>query len=214
MAGRTFGRIGHGYGGAKFGAHLGSYWSVYSPSNIWTRLLYHTGLDPQHQACLYPYTPEETVFFSFDVLGHRDVAYAKTLTGHVTSKWPRILDDTIIKEVFRPVGGLAVSWAFFHCIERMYLQDPDWDNGEFLIWRPFDRTWKTYSVEIVNLLLNGEEWGPEHEGWTGNQDHQAINEMQIHLKIRPEEAPQASLFMTGGSETPEFSLFSNNGEPS
>lgn len=213
MAGRVFGRIGHGYGGAKFGAHLGSYYSVYSPSNIATRLLFHSALAPEHQLCVYPYVPDETTFFTFDVVGRRDVAFTKTLTGHAVSKWQRVLEDTIIKEIFRPVGGLAISWAFFHQLERIYLRDPDWDAGEFLIWRPFDRTWKCYSVDIVNLLMNGDEWGPEHAGWTGNQDHQAINEVQLWLKIRPEEAPQASLHMVGGSETPEFSLFSNNGEP-
>ena len=210
MAGRTFARIGAGYGSHMHGAHVGSYYSIYSPSVVVTRRLVHTGLPSHQQLCDYECLPQETIQFTRDVVVRTKVAFQETLSSAVHSKWQNVKEDAIIKEIFRPEGGLAYSWAFFHCLLRMYLNDPDWDAGESLIWRPMDRTWKAYSVDFVNLLVNGEEWSPEYRGYTDNYDEFGVNELQLWFKIRHEAEPQASLFMVGGSDTPETSLFINN----
>lgn len=210
MAGHSFGRVGSRYGSYMYGPHAGSYYSIYSPSNIRTRLLIHTGLPIDQQLCIYPFVPEETIFFTWDVLTKRDVAFQKTLASNLHSKWAQVKDDTVIKEQFKAPGGLAFSWEFFHCIERMYQQDPDYEAGESLIWRPLDRTHKAFTVDMVNLLVNGEEWGPEFKGYTEDRDFFGINQMEIHYKIRHEDAPQVNLFMVGGSDTPENTLFVEN----
>lgn len=210
MAGQTFARIGGQYGSAMYGKHVGSYYSIYSPSVVVTRRLVHTGLPSGEQVLDYDCLPQETIQFTRDVVVRSKVAFQETLGSAVHSKWQNVKDDAIIKEIFRPEGGLAYSWAMFHALLRMYLQDPDWDAGESLIWRPMDRTWKAYSVDFVNLLVNGEEWSPEYKGYSDNYDEYGINELQVWFKIRHEAEPQANLFLVGGSDTPETSLFVNN----
>jgi hypothetical protein len=210
MAGRTFATGSPQYGAHSPGSHVGSYYSIYAPAVVVTRLLVHTGLPAHQQVIIYDHLPEETVNFTRDVVVRRKVAFQDTLSSSVHSKWQQVKDDAIIKEIWRPDGGLAYSWAFLHAILRAYLKDPDWDAGESLIWRPLDRTWKAYAVDIVNVLLNGEEWGPEYRGYSDEQDEYGIQELQVWYKIRHEAQPQANLFMVGGSESPENEFFLNN----
>lgn len=210
MAGLSFARIGQRWGSYSYGSHVGSYYSIYSPSVAVTRRLVHTGLPSGEQVCDYDCLPHETVEFSRDVVTRRKVAFQETLSSAVHSKWQQVKEDAIIKEQWRPEGGIAYRWAFFHKILRMYLKDPDWDNGESLVWRPLDRTWKAYSVDMVNLLVNGEKWGPEFKGYSDNYDEHGVYQFEIWYKVRHEAQPQASLFLVGGSETAETSLFPNN----
>lgn len=210
MPGRTFGCVGHQYDANSHGGQPGSYYSIYSPSVVVTRMLVHTGMPEHDQVMVYDYLPNETEHFTRDVVVRRKVAFQDTLSSSLTSKWQQVKDDAIIKEIFRPDGGLSYSWKMLHQAIRMYNRDPDWDAGEYLIWRPLDRTWKSYAVDFVNLLVNGEEWGPEYKGYSDSQDEHGVNELQMWFKIRPEEQPQANLFMVGGSDSPENELFVNN----
>ena len=230
----TFARTTHRYGPYMHGQNLAAYYNPLSGRVNGTRLLFHSGLDTADKRIAnYPFLPDETVNFTWDVLANRDVVFSKTLKSNVFAKYDQVKDDAIIKEIFRPDGGLAVTWEFFHRIERMFQQDPDVENGEFILWRPYDRNHKTYIVDIVSLLLNGEEWGPEFRGRTStfvsdqikaadgtptfqvqqNQERWAINEFQIWLRIRSEELPQANLFAVGGSDTGEPELFNVNEIP-
>jgi len=221
----TFARTSHRYGPHMHGQNNAAYYNPLAANVNGTRLLYHSALEkPSHRICVYPFLPDETTDFTWDVRAPRDLAISKTLKSKVFAKYDRIMADTIIKEIFRPDGGVAATWELIHKIERMWLNDPDWDNGEYLIWRPYDRNHKAYAVDILNITVNGEEWNPEFRGNTfhyvdnvdyelqfqQNQERWAVNEVQVWLKIRAEEAPQAGLFAVGGSDSSEASLFNIN----
>lgn len=185
-----------------------------------TRRLYHSGLDAIVD---YPRLPEETTFFSWDIHPRRDFARQKTLSSHVTTVWPAVVDDIIIKEKFRATGGMAIQWRFFQAVHRLWLTDPDWNAGEYLLWRPFDRTFKLYPVDIINILLDGEELNPSYDGddkWAGimsriasnsvttsGKDVATVKELEIWLQLRPEAAPNSSMFLVEGSETSEEDVF-------
>jgi len=227
----TFARTSPRYGPYMHGSHIAAYYNPLSNSVNGTRLLYHNALDTLEQRrAIYPWLPDETTDFTWDVRATRDLAISKTLKSNVFAKYDRVIEDALVKEIFRPDGGLSATWEFIHKIERMWLNDPDWDNGEFIIWRPYDRNHKAYAVDILKITVNGEEWNPEYRGYSArhiidvvrqtdgtptitmqdSQERWAVNELQIWLRIRAEELPQANLFAVGGSDTGEAGLFNIN----
>jgi len=224
---KTFGNLFDRFGPYGVPPYMGGYYDPFCPAVSGSRLLYHSGLaNPSQRLVVYPYLPEETDFFMSDVHAGRDIAQMKTQRSNFVHKFDRVLDDTVIIESFRPEGGLAAEWEFILDIERMWLNDPDWDNGEYLIWRPFDRTQKAYAVDIIKITVGGDVWKPEYKrglqalARVGDKDtrrqqmahsHWAVNQFEIHLKVRVEDPPQASLFAVGGSELPtESGLFNVN----
>lgn len=227
---RTFGRSyphNSPYAGAQ---GVGAYYSPNSGDANGSRLLYHSGLLSQnHRIAVYPKIPDETTNFTHDIHGDRKVAYASTLSSMMISKYQQVLEETVIREIFRNEGGLSISWDFIHKIERMWLNDPDWDAGEFLLWRPFDRNMKAYAVVLSKLLVNGEQWEPEYRGSTRRvistgkspdhtetiiasnvQERIAINTFEIHFSILAELPPGGSVFAVGGSSVAEPALFNIN----
>jgi len=230
----TFARTSPRYGPYMHGQGPVVYYDPLTRTSNGTRLLYHSALDTLGQRrVIYPFLPDETTDFTWDVRATRDLAIVKTLKSNVFAKYDRVMDDAIIKEIFRPDGGLSATWEFIHKIERMWLNDPDWNAGEYIIWRPYDRNHKAYAVDILKITVNGEEWSPEFRGYTAyhvlnvvtqtdgtptwqiekNQERWAVNELQVWLRIRAEELPQANLFAVGGSDTEEVGLFNINELP-
>ena len=184
-----------------------------------TRYLYHSG---KGVVCPYPVLPDETRNFSWDTLPRRDFVTQKTLKSNFVTMWPSVEEDIVIKEVFAGPGGISVPWKFFHCVHDFYLNEPDWLAGEYLIWRPFDRTMKIYAVDIINLLVDGEEFNVNWKGddkWAGimstlcatggtpAQDIFTASNMEIWMKLRPETPPGVSVFLTGGSAVAEDTYF-------
>lgn len=181
-----------------------------------TRRLHHTGLN---KTCDYIRIPDETTYFSWDVLRRRDFVTEKTLSSNVVTMWDAVQEDVIIKEKFANNSGIALTWPFFHCVWELYLNSADWLNGESLVWTPFDRTFKSYPVDIINLTLDGEELNPKWSGddkWAGIMSTYCStggtpatniptpSQMEIWLKLRPETSPGTAMFMVGGSDTAEI----------
>jgi len=230
----TFARTGHRFGPYMFGQNPAAYYDPTAGSVNGSRILYHSALDGLvARQIIYPFLPDETVFFTLDVKADRDLATAKTLRSNVFAKFPQVTDDTIIKEIFRPEGGLAVTWGFIHRVEQMWLNDPDWDAGEYIIWRPFDRTHKAYAVDILKIMIESEEWKPEYRGRTDyilsqvscvdesandaehlrivkSYERWTINQFEIHYRVRAEAMPQGTLVSIGGSDTQEAGFFNIN----
>ena len=192
-------------------------WNVYAADVGRTRRLYHSGLS---LAVDYPTLPQRTLNFSWDVLTRRDLAIQKTLTSTQVSLWEEQVDDVIIKEIWE--GELTFPWQFFTKLHRMYLQCPDWDNGEYMVWRPFDRNQKTYPVELINILVDGEEFnlswmgrpygaGPASKicstGGDAGRDVLSAGTLELWLRLRPEVAPGVAVFLREGSTTAEAGFF-------
>lgn len=114
-----------------------------------------------------------------------------------------------------------MPWAFLHCLHQMYLRSPDWENGESLVWAPRDRNGKVYPVEIINFLVDGEEfnvrWTGEDEqigrqlmfsdpkpGSTQGRNPNTSAPVELWFRIQPEVAPNASMFLIEGSATAEL----------
>lgn len=223
---RTTRRWGPYVGSSRIGYH----WP-YRPKIDGPRILYHSGLErPEWRKLVYPYPPEETTNFTTDVLAQRDVAYTKTLTSHSYTKYQQVKADGFIEERFRPEGGISVDWGFFASVYRMWETDPDWQAGEYILWRPMDRTHKAFLVDIVQIKFGEDEnFLPEFRGamtryananFFGDDavakkfqdvlERWGINEFSIKLAIREEATPQAALSAVGGSSDPETEYFNIN----
>lgn len=207
-----------GYAGMRFG------YNFRSAQARATRVLSHSVLG----AVLYPVIPTETTHFGWQLMPRRDLATQKTLTSTVHSVWPGYVDDIVLKEIFEPDGGLSVPWSFILQLHEMYLSPPDWLSGETLVWRPRDRNELTYPVDIVNLIIDAEEFkldwkgedpaillsvlkqqvdGTGTAGTTQGKNICTAKKVEIHMRIRPEVAPNASVFLIEGSVTNEVNQF-------
>jgi len=195
-------------------------YDLYNYQTSATRLMYHSGLS---LAIPYPILPTVTRNFSWEVLTRRDMIREKTLSSAKTTKWDAVFDDVVITETWEAPGGLSFPWRFFHDLHRVYLTDPDWLNGEYLLWRPMDRSERAYPIEIISITVDGEDF---HVDWKGTplntysplgqtdvsctvagRDLLASKNLEIKFVIRPETAPNVAVFATPGSLTCESALF-------
>ena len=227
MAGRQFGqKLNQGRWGQETfpGGFTGGY-NFRSMQVHGTRLLYHSGLDLQ---CLYTGMPSSTKNFSWDLLTTKQSVSTVTLASTKFSLYTRGPNDVVIKEVWDPVGGASMEWVQFHCLHQMFTNCPDWANGESLIWRPMDRNCKVYTVDFVNMVVDGVDLTVDRigddpdllasklcavsatEGAAGS--NQARNflmkaRVEVHLRLRPEDEPNAAVFLQEGSQTAETAEF-------
>lgn len=170
----------------------------------------------------YDVLPTDTVGFAWSPMQHRDFVTTKTLGSTKTAVWDCNVDDLIIKEVFEPTGGLSMPWGQLLAMYGIYKGGIDWDAGETLTWAPLDRTCTRYPVDVINMLVDGEEFDPK---WRGNPtgllggnnatcgapanmlDVASGSRVEIWYRIRPEAAPNVSMFLTAGSFTSETNSF-------
>jgi len=224
MAGRVWGHLPGGRYSTQSPFVLGEpNWNLFPLDVRATRRLYHSGLQLD---CSYPAIPTRTKNFHYDILIQRQHAVQRTLTSTRVSLWPGYADDVIIHEIWDAPGGLSFHWRFFDCLYRMYHNEPDWQNGESLVWIPFDRTQKIYPVDIISLQVDGEDFDVDWAGFPTEASPRfwqagastcdpnntqtnimATKRLEIRLKLRPETPPGASVFLTEGSETDETGNF-------
>lgn len=219
MYGGGFGFTGNYNGGiSPFVTPILNY-LLYSSQVSSTRMLYHSGLDMQ---ILYPLLPMKTLNFSRDILPRRDFNIEKTLTTKKLSIWDAQPEDIIITEEWASEGGLAFPWEFFHDLHRMYITSPDWLGGEYLVWRPLDRTDKVFPVQFFNIEVDGEDFDVR---WTGmapsmgsgilsscdadqhGRDVFSPTLLKIQFLLRPEAPPGLTLYVTEGSDVDEVDQF-------
>jgi hypothetical protein len=219
MSGRVFGTCG------QFGAFGGSHVSPQLNYNHrsrdvnGTRRLSHSGLGI---ALNYPLLPTNTTNFQWDILPRRDMTLQKTLGSTHVTLWPGIIDDIVIKEKWDAPGGLSFPWKFLVQLHRMYMQAPDWLNGESLLWCPVDRTRKVYPVDMINLLVDGEEFdvtwrGDDYAAGPGaylcpesgspGKDVNSASVLEVHLKLRVEGIPAIGVSLSEGASVDEHTQF-------
>lgn len=224
MIGRTFGYSGFYQGGINpFVTPIMNY-SLYSSQVSSTRLLYHSGIP---LAVPYPLLPKKTLNFSRDLLPRRDYNIEKTLTSKKLSLWDAQVEDIIITEEWSADGGLSFPWEFFHDLHRIYTTPVDWLNGEYMVWRPLDRTDKVFPVQLYNIEVDGEDFDVR---WTGlppsmgfgvlgpidptkvsdgqhGRDIFSPTTLKMQFLLRPEAPPGLTLYVTEGSDVDEVTAF-------
>ena len=219
MAGRVFGSTG------QFGAFAASHvtpqlnYNHRSTDVNGTRRLVHSGLG---LAVDYPLLPSITRNFMWDLLPRRSMTQQPTLSSHHVTLWDGIVDDIVIQEVWEAAGGLAFPWRFLVALHRMYMQSANWEGGESLLWCPIDRTRKVFPVDIINLLVDGEQFnvswrgddvgaGPGAyicpEAATAGKDIYSASTLELHLKLRIEGTPSIGVSLIEGASTDEHSYF-------
>ncbi len=170
----------------------------------------------------YPLLPSRTRNFSWDIMPRRAMVTQRTLSSSHTTLWDPIVDDVVIQEIWEAPGGLSFPWRFMLAMYEVYVQQPDWLNGEYMLWCPVDCTRKVYPVDLVNMLVDGEEfdisWRGDDQragvvsrncpgGGTPGKDVWSGSTMELHWKLRSEVAPSVGVALFGGSSTPETSQF-------
>lgn len=155
------------------------------------RMLYHSGLD---RAIQYPYLPNRTHGFAYDIVPLVDHATQKTLSSNILQQWDAVATDVVIKEIYE--GDIAAQWSFFHQLYEFWrtLLDPE----DYLIWRPLDLTDKWYRVQIVQMKVGGDDnfnmtyfsAPPTHERWVPET-------VEVHLKLLPSFPPAVAVYASG-----------------
>ena len=172
-----------------------------------TRLLFHSGLPLISQRQLdYPDLPDLTHNFTDEWIFNRSVQISKTQESSVATVHKGFPDDAIVKEIWNPGGGLSHTWTFFHRLFLMFHETPDREANEFILWRPLDRTFKAYEVEIVGLNIGGspEEYESQFAGRIRTSPENFMTAaVELSLKLVREVPPQMTVQMIGGSITPE-----------
>lgn len=216
------GRIGDPYAGGWMQPYNFRSYQVHG-----TRLLVHTGLP-----LTLPYTvlPSSTTNFSWDVLTRRIQASTRTLSSTKFAHYQLGADDVIIKEIWEPTAGASMPWSQLHDLLLVFNACPDWEAGEATVWRPMDRNCKAYSVDVLNIVIDGEDlvvdrlgddpdlfatilcrYGDEGApGSTQARDFAMGARVEVWLRLRPEDSPNASLFLSAGSVTDETSVFESD----
>lgn len=223
MSGRL---VGYPAGG-RFNAVRARAWNGlggYDTRLVNTRLLVHSN----YTAIPYPYLPTTTSHFGWDLMPRRDHVSQKTLTSTLHSVWGAQVDDIVIKEVWEAPGGISLQWPFILALHELYLNPPNWLDGESLIWRPLDRNPYTYPVDIVDMVIDSEEFNlkmsgddpmrlltamkraTREKGAPGSNTGRAFftaSKFEIHLVVRPEVAPNANVVLTEGADVDETDQF-------
>lgn len=241
MAGRSIGFPSGGkWGGVAHSLGYTGVWnirdvSVTAPASA-KRLVYHSALVAPDGSvgtvCPYETLPTRTTNFKWDILMSRDRADVKTLGSRVHYLWSPKPGDVVIKEIWDGGGGVATSWKFICCLYQMYLSQPTWADGEYMVWRPLDRNNLVYPVDMVNFLVDGEDM---HVAWTGEDPDLlksvlcarmdasgrrvgvtgstsgrnlfTASSLEVWWRIRPEDDPNINVSLLPGSTTNETNQF-------
>lgn len=153
------------------------------------RLLYHSGLD---EVIRYPYVPNRTVNFSYDILPAAKFAHQETLSSNITQQWQAVHNDVIVREIYN--SGISHSWEFIHNLYRFWTTLMD--VGEFGLWRPLDLTDKIYRMRVVKITIGGQEIDATYVG-ISRTEKWVTQELQVHLKLMPTFPPNATIFASG-----------------
>jgi len=179
-----------------------------------TRLLYHSGLPRIEDAYVYyPEIPSKTHNFNDEWVYGRHNNIARTLKGSVATVHKGYPDDTVVTETFDAAGGLSQTWMFFHRLYYLWHNQPDRENNEYLIWRPLDRTFKAYEVEIIEITVGGsvDEFDTQFAGRIRKMpENWMVQPVVMKLKLVREVPPQLTAFMQGGSITQETPAIPGN----
>jgi hypothetical protein len=154
-----------------------------------SRLLYHSALD---EVLEYPWPPNETLGFGYDLITKVDTADKKTFESTVVQQWAAVKQDVVIVERFN--SPLAAHWHFFHTLHRFWTTVPS--PGDFILWRPLDRTDKIYRVVILGITVDGEDMNLNP---VSIQQPDKFTDRPIELKMRLSSSfPPTAVFFASG----------------
>ncbi len=153
------------------------------------RLMYHSGLD---QVLEYPQTPDRTYGFQYDVLGPVLSQTKATFTSNILQQWAAVQADVVIREVFE--GDLSQTWEFFNQLWTFFITIPN--PGEYVLWRPFDRTDKLYRISLLKISVGGDDLDLTFVG-VDLIEKWLRAPVEISFKLDPAFPPAANFFATG-----------------
>lgn len=143
---------------------------------------------------VYPHPPDVTLNFGADRLRHVDAAPTRTLGGTSVAKFSEEPDDVQITEIWR-AGQLSTEGDFWRLLYEYYVAELP--PQSYIGWRPTDRTWKNFFIEILNVRLgSGREFTLDELG--SRRPELMRQELAITFKLVREGAfPSGTLIFQG-----------------